>query len=157
MNSRVMIVLLVVCSFAGTSSAQTYLWLQLSNHRLVVNGEFESLAGDSLVVFVDGTQRLFDVEEVDEMRILREGSMWNATLAGAGIGVLVGGAAGFAAGSKDLRMWDARKGALVVGIIGGIVGSVAGSMPEPENILDLRGLDAAEKRGRIRRAIDAAK
>ena len=83
--------------------------------------------------------------------------MWNATLAGAGIGVLVGGAAGFAAGSKDLRMWDARKGALVVGIIGGIVGSVAGSMPEPENILDLRGLDAAEKRSRIRRAIDAAK
>ncbi|MBI2619300.1 MAG: hypothetical protein HYW57_04405 [Ignavibacteriales bacterium] len=132
-----------------------YLWLKLSENRVILNATWRGMEGDSLQLLSGGKSLFVPIEEIEQIRVMREGSIVEGAAVGAGIGLAVGMVAGFLARPVRDQNRTMETSALYIGIVGGIIGSVAGSLRDMEQAVPLEGKSVAEKRETIGKLIAA--
>lgn len=139
-------ILFTICSAPQIACAQgPYLWIGFSNNRVMLDVVLLSVDADLISVLRDGRRVNVSLDEIEQVRVMREGSMVRGAITGAGAGLVIGGIVGFLGAPPDDRGWRVGTTALATGIIGGIVGSVVGSIPNEDDFLDLRGRTKAER------------
>jgi hypothetical protein len=151
---RTINVVLAFISLGGFLHAQErYLWLRLSDDRVVTNAVFQSFSGDSLNVSRGGRTLRVSLQEIEQVRILHESSIWKGTVIGAGVGVAVGGVVGIALRSADNPSPSPVTTTMVLGVLGAIIGSVSAAVESPGDVVDLVGNSVEDKREEIRKLI----
>ncbi len=141
-------VLLIALLFTIPSVAQTqelYIWMALSRSRIIVNATWVGMAGDSIEILRGGKSFFVPIEEIEQIRIMREGSIMEGAAVGAGIGLAVGTVAGLLARPSNDRHGTLETSALTICLIGGIVGSVTGSLQGMEETVTLTGKTTVTK------------
>lgn len=141
--------LLVGLVLSGLSAQNQYLWIKLTDDRVVINAVFQELTEETIVV-KSGMKRVeLSLSEVDRIRVIQQSEILEGTLYGSAIGFGVGTAIGFAAQSNGTDRQNPLSTALIFTVVGGVVGTVKSAFEKPESIIDLQGKNVAEKRRTI--------
>jgi len=105
-----------------------------------------SVEEESVTVLRDDRLVKIPLIDIEKVSLIRSGKMVQGAIVGAGVGLIVGGVAGFAGAPPDDRKPRTITTAVAAGVIGGIVGSVIGSMPEKADLLDFRNSTTLERK-----------
>ena len=147
---RMIVLLSVISVVVGCLHSQDqYLWMRLSENRAMTNALFQSLSGDSLVVLRGGRRVSVPLQEIVQIRLIRESSILEGAAIGSGVGLAVGGAVGFSLRAADKSGSSPLRTALMFGVMGAIVGSLSAALDHPDAIVHLAGMTVAEKRKMI--------
>jgi len=139
-----LIVLTTTCS--ALRSQEKYVWIKLNDSRVIINGKFHGLSGDSLIV-ESGMKRIeLPLSDVARMRVINESGILEGALFGGAIGLVTGAALGFLTQSNATEGQSPMSTAVIFTVVGGVVGTVKSAFEKPEPIVDLQGKSVQEKR-----------
>lgn len=138
--------LLMINQVLWPQSQNHFVWLRLSDERIIINAQFEQISTDSLIVLRGGRMTGIPLEEIIQIRVIREVSIINGMFIGAGAGIVAGAVIGAIAKSSDPTSWSPAVAAFSFAIVGGVVGSVVSSFGQPGDVVDLKNKTAYEKR-----------
>ena len=146
MKTTTMTFLMLAVTYSGLNGQDNFLWLKLSDDRVVINGEFRRLSGDTL--FITNAMRgiSLPLKEIVRIRVIQGGTIMEGALLGAGAGFGVGTAVGLLARSSGPDTQYPLGTALIFTVVGGVVGTVKTAFDKPEPIIDLYGKTTEEKR-----------
>lgn len=82
--------LLMINQVLWPQSQNHFVWLRLSDERIIINAQFEQISTDSLIVLRGGRMTGIPLEEIIQIRVIREVSIINGMLIGAGAGIVAG-------------------------------------------------------------------
>ena len=136
--------ILIAGQFAAAQD--NFLWLKLSDGRVVINGEFRQLNSDTIFITAGSKKISLPLREVERIRVIQGGTILEGTLLGVGMGFGMGTAVGFLARSTGPNTQYPLGTALIFTVVGGVVGTVKTAFEKPEPIVDLHGKTNEEKR-----------
>ncbi len=132
---------------AQTLVAQEHrLWIGLSQNRVLLDAVLRSVNEESITVVKDGRVLNVSFNEIEQCREIRGGIITRGAVAGASMGLVIGGTIGILGEPREERGLRIGTSALAAAIVGAIIGSVIESAPDEDEILNLREKTLAEKR-----------
>lgn len=149
MKMTVWSVWLILLAAQVLDAQEHQLWIGLSGDRVLLDAVLRSVDEESFTVVKDGRVLSIPLTEIEQCRVVRGGLITRGALVGASTGFAVGGLIGFLGAPREDRGMRIGTAALAAGIVGGIIGSVIESVPNENEILDLRDKTLAEKRGML--------
>lgn len=146
MRKLIMLVLSLLIAGQFVKAQDNFMWLKLSDSRVVINGKFRQLSGDTLFITNGMKEFSLPLKEVVRIRVIQGGTIMEGALLGAGAGFGVGTAVGFLARSSGPDTQYPLGTALIFTVVGGVVGTIKTAFDKPEPIVDLYGKTNEEKR-----------
>ena len=118
---RMTLFLFVAVTLADSLRCQErYLWLRLTENRVVADASFESLGEDSLIVSRGGRRISVPLQELTQIRVIQESMILKGAAIGAGVGVAVGGVISFALQGGDKAQRSPLGTTLIFGVLGAL-------------------------------------
>lgn len=153
-------VLALVVMFGGlcvrtAEGQEARLWMELTGDRIILDALLCSVGDDSVTLSMDGRARRFSLGEIEQIRVVREKSMVNGALAGAGVGIVAGGIVGSLGRSPDDTRVHVASAVLTLGMMGGIVGAVVASSPDQDELLDFSVLTLDQRKAFLHSLLQA--
>lgn len=150
-----LITLLCSILLAGrfAEAQDNFLWLKLSDGRVVINGEFRLINDDTLFVWAGMRNIELPLHDVVRVRIVQSSTMVEGALLGAGAGFGVGTAVGFFARSNGPDTEYPIGTTMIFTVVGAVVGTVKTAFEKPEPIVDLNGKTNKQKRTIVEKLI----
>ncbi len=146
--------LMVFLLAVSARSQNEYVWLKLTNGRVVINATIRTSSNDSIVV-VRGTKKSsIAFGDIEKLRVIHESSLVTGAIVGAGIGAGIGAAVSTTA-SRESHSGLGPSNVLLFGFLGGLIGAIGSSFDSPEEVIDLWGKSNAEKKEIIKRFISS--
>jgi outer membrane lipoprotein SlyB len=112
----------------------------------MLDAVLRSVDEESITVVKDGRVLSVSLGEIEQCRVIRGGLITRGAVVGASTGFAIGGLIGFLGAPREDRGLRTGTTALAAGIVGGIIGSVIESVPDKDEILNLREKTIAEKK-----------
>ncbi len=154
MKHIIILQLIFLVAFTKCSQAQDrHLWLRLSENRVIPNAIVHQVSDDSLVVLSGGKKLVAPLEDIVQVKLIRESSILRGAEIGAAIGLGAGAILGFSLHAINQESASPVTTTLILGILGGIIGSVTASFEHSDDIIDFTGKTKEEKKQLLERIL----
>jgi hypothetical protein len=127
-----------------------YLWIRLTENRVISNSKYQGVSGDTLVILRGGRIIRVPLVEVVHLRVINGSSTLENVLIGCGSGLAVGALLGVTLPEKGSPEPGATTTLITLGVIGAVVGGVVNSLEKPGDVVDLSTMSVEEKREFVR-------
>jgi hypothetical protein len=145
MRTRLMAIMLV-CVVHGDLRAQDIsLWVRLSRNRVLTDCRFHEISSDTLIVFSGNRREAIPIEQVCQIRGVKNSAILKGALIGSGCGVVAGIVLGLAVNTSDKSGPSTSATSLAFAVLGGIIGGSMSALEKPEDLVSLENMPREEK------------
>lgn len=127
-----------------------FLWLRLSENRVITNAKFQTVVGETLIVVRAARITQVPLGDIVQLRVMNSSSMLEGVAIGAGTGLALGGLIGFSLQAMDKPGLPPVTTMVSLSLIGGIIGGTMAALEKPGDVVDMAGKSVEEKRDIIR-------